>query len=348
MKTESAVFSNLSGIRRSRKISQDEIVRTEKLASGTNLPLQILPNLEDLDFISWARSNREWIQSLLMRHGGLLFRNFRITSPSEFEKFVTAVSGDPLVYKEQTSPRSRVHGNIYTSTEYPPEHVIFLHNENSYSSTWPLKIMFFCVVAPREGGETPIADVRRVLARIPKAIRERFEEKGWMLVRNFGTGYGLPWQKAFQTEDKEEVDAHCAANGIQAEWLCGDRLRIRQRRAALHKHPVTGEEVWFNHATFFHISTLPPEIRAGLQAELPEEDLPYNTYYGDGIAIEPQVLDTLREVYLQETIKFPWQQRDLLLLDNMLVAHGRSSVRGLREIVVGMGEPYSGDQDVAQ
>lgn len=348
MKTESASFPNLSGIRRARKINTDDVVRTEKLASGTDLPLLVLPHLEDLDLISWAGSNRPWIQSQLMRHGGLLFRNFGIASPSEFERFVTAVSGDPLTYKEQTSPRSRVHGNIYTSTEYPPEHIIFLHNENSYSSTWPLKIMFFCVVAPQEGGETPIADVRRVFSRIPQPIRERFARQGWMLVRNFGTGYGLPWQRAFQTEDKDEVNRHCATNGIQAEWLSGDRLRIRQRRVAVRKHPMTGEDVWFNHATFFHISTLAPEIRAGLQAELAEEDFPYNTYYGDGGTIEPEVLDTLREAYQQETIKFPWQQHDLLLLDNMLVAHGRSSFRGPRKIVVGMGEPYSGDQEAAK
>jgi alpha-ketoglutarate-dependent taurine dioxygenase len=282
---------------------------------------------------------------LLLRHGGLLFRNFPIHSASEFQQFVTAVSGEPLAYKEQTSPRSRVHGNIYTSTEYPPEHAIFLHNENSYSSTWPLKIMFFCVTAPQEEGETPIADVRRVLQRIPGEIRRRFEQHGWMLVRNFGTGYGLPWQTAFQTQDREEVDRQCSANRIQAEWLSGDRLRIRQRRPAVRKHPLTGEEVWFNHATFFHVSTLAPEVRAGLQAELAEEDLPYNTYYGDGSRIEPEVLDLLREAYERETIKFPWQKHDLLLLDNMLAAHGRSPFRGPRQIVVGMSEPYSVDQD---
>lgn len=347
MKTESAVFPNLSGLRKARKLSQEDLVRTERLAPETDLPLTLLPTVEDLNLIVWAGAHREWIQSLLLRHGGLLFRNFRISSPTEFQQFVTAVSGEPLAYKEQTSPRSRVQGNIYTSTEYPPEHVIFLHNENSYSSTWPLKIMFFCVIAPQEGGETPIADVRRVFARIPEKVRDRFARVGWMLVRNFGTGYGLPWQTAFQTEDREEVNRHCRANGIRVEWLSGDRLRIRQRRSAIRKHPVTGEQVWFNHATFFHVSTLAPEIRAGLQAELAEQDLPYNTYYGDGSRIEPEILDILRDAYLQETIKFPWNKHDLLLLDNMLVAHGRSSFRGPRQIVVGMSEPYSTDQENA-
>jgi alpha-ketoglutarate-dependent taurine dioxygenase len=345
MRTTSAVLPNIAGLRRARKLGQDDLVRTERLLPEADLPLALLPTVEDLDLISWAGAHREFIQSLLLRHGGLLFRNFRISSPTEFQQFVTAVAGEPLAYKEQTSPRSRVEGNIYTSTEYPPEHVIFLHNENSYSSTWPLKIMFFCVTAPQEGGETPIADVRRVFARIPEKVRDRFARDGWMLVRNFGTGFGLPWQTAFQTTDKEEVDRHCLANGIRTEWLSGDRLRIRQRRWAIRKHPVTGETVWFNHATFFHVSTLAPEIRAGLQADLAEEDLPYNTYYGDGSRIEPEVLDVLRDIYQQETIKFPWQEHDLLLLDNMLVAHGRSSFHGPRKIIVGMTEPYSGDQE---
>jgi alpha-ketoglutarate-dependent taurine dioxygenase len=343
MRTASDLLPRVAGLRKARKFADADLVRTERLLPDTDLPLALVPAVEGLDLISWAGSHREFIQSLLLRHGGLLFRNFRISSPDEFQQFITAVSGEPLAYKEQTSPRSRVQGNIYTSTEYPSEHIIFLHNENSYSSTWPLKIMFFCVTAPQEGGETPIADVRRVFARIPENVRDHFARDGWMLVRNFGTGYGLPWQTAFQTQDKEEVNRHCLANGIQTEWLSGDRLRIRQRRIAIRKHPVTREAVWFNHATFFHVSTLAPEIRAALQAELAEEDLPYNTYYGDGAPIEPEVLDSLRAAYQQETIKFPWQEHDLLLLDNMLAAHGRSAFCGPRKIVVGMTEPYSGD-----
>jgi alpha-ketoglutarate-dependent taurine dioxygenase len=243
---------------------------------------------------------------------------------------------------EQTSPRHKVHGNIYTSTEYPPQYPIFLHNENSYSSTWPLKIMFFCLTAPSQDGETPLADVRRVLARIPEQIRERFDSNGWMLVRNFGTGYGLSWQTAFQTSNRAEVDRHCAEAGIEAEWFSDGRLRLRQRRPALAKHPATGERVWFNHATFFHVSTLNPQIRSGLLAQFSEDELPYNTYYADGSPIEPEALNVLREAYERETIKFAWRERDLLLLDNMLVAHGRSPFIGPRKIVVGMAEPYSG------
>ncbi len=333
------------GVRRAKPLRQSEIVRTESLGPGINLPLVVLPNAEGLDLAAWAASQRSFLEQLLLKHGGLLFRNFRVGGLEEFQRFVTSVSGELLEYREQTSPRHKVQGNIYTSTEYPPEHRIFLHNENSYSATWPRKIMFFCLTAPKEQGETPVADVRRVLERIPQEIRRRFADKGWMLVRNFGTGYGLPWQTAFQTSDAAEVNRQCEAGGIQAEWLSADRLRIRQRRPAIAVHPVTGEAVWFNHATFFHISTLEPQVREGLLAEMKEEDFPYNTYYGDGSAIEPEVLDILRDAYERETVKFQWRENDLLLLDNMLAAHGRSPFRGPRKIVVGMTEPYSTERD---
>jgi alpha-ketoglutarate-dependent taurine dioxygenase len=325
-------------------IRRTDLVKTEELNPGSTLPLMIRPAVAELDLVAWAKSRREWIQTLLLRHGGLLFRGFRISGMDEFQQFATAISGELLEYKEQTSPRTKLHGNIYTSTEYPPQYRIFLHNENSYSSTWPLKIMFLCVIAPPEGGETPVVDVRRVLARIPEEVRSRFARDGWMLVRNFGTGYGLSWQTAFQTDDPSEVNRHCEASGIQFEWLSRDRLRIRQRRPAIACHPATGELVWFNHATFFHASTLAPEMRAGLFAEFAEEDLPYNTFYGDGSAIDFQVVQLLRNTYESETIKFPWQQHDLLLLDNMLAAHGRSAFKGPRKIVVAMTEPYSDKQ----
>lgn len=332
---------NVAGLRKSGTLRQNDLVRTEPLRLGCNLPLLVLPKAEDMDLVAWATSQRSFLEPLLLRHGGILFRNFRISGAEEFQRFVQAISGDPLEYMEQTSPRNKVHGNIYTSTEYPPQYPIFLHNENSYSSTWPLKIMFFCVTAPQHGGETPLADVRRVLARIPEDIRERFDRCGWMLVRNFGTGYGLSWQTAFQTTDPAEVNRHCKEAGIEVEWLSEDRLRIRQRRPALATHPRTGERVWFNHATFFHVSSLHPQLRDGLLAQFSEDELPYNTYYSDGSPIEPQVLDILRDAYQQETVKFAWQEHDLLLLDNMLVAHGRSSYSGPRKIVVGMTEPHS-------
>jgi hypothetical protein len=40
-------------------------------------------------------------------------------------------------------------------------------------------------------------------------------------------------------------------------------------------------------------------------------------------------------------VAFPWQKGDILLLDNMLVAHGRAPYAGPRKVVVAMAEPVS-------
>jgi alpha-ketoglutarate-dependent taurine dioxygenase len=118
-------------------------------------------------------------------------------------------------------------------------------------------------------------------------------------------------------------------------------LRTTQVRPAIIRHPQSGEPVWFNHAAFFHVSTLPPETARELLEQFGEEELPNNTYYGDGGAIEPSVLDHLRDLYLEAKVMFPWRRGDLLMLDNILTAHARESYAGPRRIVVALADPFT-------
>jgi alpha-ketoglutarate-dependent taurine dioxygenase len=338
-------LKKLSGLgRRAVGAAGAEMVRSRPL-DGHGLPLLVEPALEGLDACGWAAENRGWIEERLLAHGGILFRGFPFAGAADLERFIEAVSGAALEYRERSSPRSAVEGNIYTSTDYPPDQPIFLHNENSYQQTWPLKIFFLCVRPAATGGATPIADCRRVGSRIDPDVRERFRARGWMVVRNFGTGFGLAWTTVFQTDDRRQVEAHCRRGGIDVEWRAGDRLRTRAVRPALTAHPKTGEPIWFNHATFFHVSTLEQSVREPLLAEFGEDELPTNTFYGDGSPIEPEVLDHLRAAYRAETVRFDWQRGDLLMLDNMLVAHGREPYAGERRVLVGMAEPVSRDAD---
>jgi len=317
-------------------------VKTEPLWPDKTLPLLVQPTVRGLDPVEWIARQGDFIRQQLDTHGALLFRNFNVWGATEFEHFARAASaGELLPYKERSSPRSRVAGNIYTSTDYPADQSIFLHNENSYQHTWPMKIFFYCAVAPQQGGATPIADTRRIFARLAPRLKQRFIEKKWMYVRNFDERFGLPWQTVFQTTDKSQVADYCRRNGIEVEWRDGDRLKTRAVRAAVVRHPRTGEQLWFNHATFFHVTTLAPTVRDVFLATFKEADLPTNTYYGDGSPIEASVLDELRQAYHEETVSFPWQQGDILMLDNMLVAHGRAPYAGPREILVGMTEPFS-------
>jgi alpha-ketoglutarate-dependent taurine dioxygenase len=332
------VLKSLGGIkRRSVSMTNEGLVKIGRLFPDGELPLLVEPAVAGVDLAGWVSANRALLDEKLLHHGGILFRGFNIHEPEDLEKRIQAVSGESLEYRERSSPRTAVSGNIYTSTDYPPSHSIFLHNENSYQSQWPPKIFFLCRQAAQAGGATP-------LQHIDPEIRERFARQGWIYVRNFGDGFGLSWHTVFQITEKTKVEEHCRKSGIETEWKEGDRLRTRAVRPALARHAKTGEKLWFNHATFFHISTLEPDIRAALLEEFDESELPTNTFYGDGSPIEPEVMNHLRQAYGRETVSFPWQKGDLLLLDIMMVAHGRSPFSGTRQVLVGMAEDVTREQ----
>ncbi|WP_394842174.1 TauD/TfdA family dioxygenase [Pendulispora brunnea] len=292
------------------------------------------------DLSDFAESIRAAVEEHLARQGAVLFRGFPVRGPSDFERMVSFVTPDLLEYTFGSTPRSQLSGRIYTSTEYPAHQQIPLHNEQSYTTEWPLKIWFYCAKPALEGGETPLADSREVLRRIPTRIRERFVAKKVMYTRNYGNGLDVPWQKVFGTEDPKVVEGFCRDAGILCEWKDDGELRTRQICQAIATHPRTKDVVWFNQAHLFHVSNLEPAAREGLLAVFAEDELPRNAFYGDGTPIEDGVLDEIREVYRQVAVAFPWQEGDVVLADNMLVAHGRSSFKGPRQVLVAMAESY--------
>jgi alpha-ketoglutarate-dependent taurine dioxygenase len=280
-------------------------------------------------------------REVLPRVGAILFRGFQIGGVDAFEAFAQSFGHPLLTYDYQSTPRSNIAGRIYTSTEYPATQAIPLHNEMSYTLDWPLKIWFYSIeVAPR-GGETPIADSRDIYRRIRPALRDRFAAKGVMYVRNYRIGLDLPWQKVFNTEDPQDVETFCRRMGIEFQWKPGGELATRQVCQAVAMHPRTGEMVWLNQAHLFHVSSLEPRFQKAVLSLYSHDQLPRNALYGDGSPIDTADLDEVRQAIDAVTVAFPWQREDVLMLDNMLVAHGRHPFDGSRKVAVAMAEPVS-------
>jgi alpha-ketoglutarate-dependent taurine dioxygenase len=310
------------------------------LNAGRELPLLVRPRAEGLPLAVALPQLRMLVERHLHRAGGLLFRDFRVDGVADFRAFAAAFGHPLLSYEFGSTPRTEVAEGIYTSTEYPSHQAIPLHNEQAYTREWPLKIWFYSAVVAREGGETPIADSRAIYRRIDPALRERFAVKGVMYVRNYGNGLDVPWPQVFGTDDPVEVERYCRAHGIACEWKDDGELRTRQVCQGVARHPATAEWVWFNQAHLFHVSNLESEAREILLDILDEADLPRNAYYGDGTPLEDSALAEIRGVLDEETLRFPWREGDVLMLDNMLAAHARAPFVGPRRVVVAMAEPF--------
>jgi alpha-ketoglutarate-dependent taurine dioxygenase len=312
-----------------------------KLMSRNGLPLLIEPDIQGMCLTEAFPEIKILASENLNAAGAILFRGFSLADAPQFEEFAGGFGSPLLRYDFGSTPRSTVVGNIYTSTEYPASQSIPLHNEQSYTREWAMRLWFYCVTPAQNGGTTPIADSREILRRIRPSTRERFIEKGLMYVRNYGNGLDVPWQKVFNTNDRKSVEAFCVKKGISCEWKSDGELRTRQICQVIERHPVTGQEVWFNQAHLFHISGLSPELREMLLAVVGPDDLPRNAYYRDGSPIESDLLDEIRTVLRETAVEFPWQAQDVMMIDNMLIAHGRTPYKGARKVLVAMAGRHS-------
>lgn len=286
--------------------------------------------------LDWAEENKDRIEELLLQRGVLLIRGLKFPSSKQFGQLLAILFGEELMgYDYRSTPRTELRDNVYTATEYHPSETIPQHNESSYANKWAMRAGFLCMLPSEIGGATPLADSREIYKKIPAAIREKFEAKGVLYVRNYGD-IDLPWTEVFQTTDKEVVERFCAENDLRFVWKEDGGLRTEQVNPAVAVHPKTGDKVWFNQAHLFHVSSLRPEVRESLLAVCGENDLPRNAYYGDGQPLEEDVLQVIRDVYASETFHFDWRKNDLMILDNMLFTHGRQPFSGDRKILVGM------------
>ena len=303
-----------------------------------SLPLVIAPAIPGaVDVCDWVTSVREPLDTALRRAGGLLFRGFDTGTIEAFARLSDVFIDAHMDYTFALTPRRPISPTIATATELPPHMVISLHGECSAQRDWPMIIMFWCDQPPATGGETPLADSRRVLDRLPDATRDRFTALGVCYVRHVR---GLRQiEHVFGTATRAGIAEYCARHDYAVTFDGAERVRTERVAPAIVDHPVTGEPVWFNHVETYHLSSLPlAVVKRNLSLE--DDVLPLEVSYGDGSPIDNETARRIRLALRAETVTFPWRRGDVLLLDNMLTAHGRRPFTGDRRVLVAMGNSY--------
>jgi alpha-ketoglutarate-dependent taurine dioxygenase len=282
-------------------------------------------------------------RAVLDDHGAILLRGYGVASTDALSQAVAALDGKPMPYVEGNSPRKKLDaGGVYTSTEHPAEATISLHNELSYSASWPSRLYFCCVTPAQTGGHTLLAPSDAILRELDPRVRDAFESKGVLYIRNLHGGRGVQlgpsWQDTFETDDRASVEAYCTRQAIEYEWRDGDTLRLLARRPSTAVHAPSGRRVWFNQADQFHPSTNSADVYEALVDVFGDDpfSFPQHACFGDGTTISAEVLAHIREVTERHTLRFDWQRGDCLVIDNMLMSHGRSPYTGERKVLVAM------------
>ena len=271
--------------------------------------------------------------------GALLFRGFPMLGMPDFARFARDFAGrDLLSYVAGASPRTQLGGGVYTSTEYPGDFTLPLHNELSYTFEWPDYLFFYCVRPALTGGETPLADSREILKRLDPKIVERFKTRGLRYERLLEDGREdrYSWQAAFETKDCDFVENYCRKGNVEFRWNEDGSLSLSEVRPATAVHPKTGHEVWFNQADGFHPSVFGDKFYREYLSDPGKHRLRLNVRFADGSEIELDDLKHIRGVIKDLASATPWQEGDILVVDNMLACHGRNPFTGPRKVVLAM------------
>ena len=285
----------------------------------------------------WVAEHRDALRAAVLEHGSLLIRGLGLRDVAETGAVFREL-GSLMTETENFAPRQRYAEGVYSASKWPPYQPMCMHHELSYALEFPGLMAFACLVAPTDGGATPIADSPAVLHALPADLVARFERAGWLLVRSYNDEIGASFTEAFGTDDRRAIECYCRANAIGFEWQPDGALRTRQRRSAVLHHPITGQRCWFNQIAFLNQWTMEPEVRGYLVDLHGEDGLPFNTRFGDGAPIGADVVQAINEVYEANTVRECWQAGDLLLVDNLRTAHGREPFDGARDVVVAMAD----------
>lgn len=286
----------------------------------------------------WAAEHRDALRAAVVEHGSLLVRGLGLRDAAGTETVFRQL-GTLMTEMEAFASRRRYAQGVYSSSKWPTNQPMCMHHELSYLIEPPSLMLFACLTAAGSGGATPVADSPAVLDALPGDLVERFEQRGWLLIRNYNEDIGASFAEAFGTDDRQAVEQYCRAHAIDFEWQPDGALRTSQRRRAVVRHPINGRRCWFNQIAFLNEWTLDPDLREYLVDVYGEDALPFNTRFGNGDPIGADVIQAINETYDANTVRERWEAGDLLLVDNIRTAHARESFEGPREVVVAMADP---------
>lgn len=289
------------------------------------------------DWTEWLTESAAAIRSRVLTEGAMMIHGLALKNPADVALARDALSVRIFQSTERFGHRQEGENGIVSPIRWPEEREICPYQEESFSTVVPSIVLTGCIRPPDIGGEALLSDARQISRCLPPDLIDRVRTHGWIMTQVFHPRFGVSWQDAFGCLEREDLSSLLAQRGIACEWLKDGTLRTRRRRPAFRIHPTTGEECWFNQLAFLNRRSLEPREKE-LLSQAFGDDLPVDTALGDGQPLSESDHLAILAAYDATTTKLAWQAGDLLVVDNLLTAQGRSPLAGTADYWIAFGD----------
>lgn len=294
--------------------------------------------LSTQDIVHWLTSSsiRSELVVWATLHGAILFRDFPLTTPEDFDAFIAAFGFENFPYEGSLSNAVRVNKTprVFTANEAPADVKIYLHHEMAQTPIYPSKLMFFCEQPAETGGATPLCRSDRLweklTAKFP-AFADNCRTKGLKYSNVMppdndpASGMGRSWKSTLRAETKADAERRLRDIGYSWEWLEGDCLRATTPiLPAVCKLP-DGRETFFNQLIAAHQGW--KDLR---------NDPSRSITFGDGTLLDADAVKYAAQIGDELAFPVPWQRGDVALVDNFVTMHGRQSFTGTRKVLASL------------
>ena len=187
---------------------------------------------------------------------------------------------------------------------------------------YPQCLFFYCLVAPKFNGETSIIRSDLCFEEIQKQQPEfcsKLEKEGVVYHRVIPgdddptSPVGRGWRSTFQAQDEATAIKNAKNLGVNLEWLeNGDVKTVSPILPGIKTIAKNGRRVWFNSIVAAYTGCT--DIR---------NDAKKSVTFGNGDYLPDAALNTAVQVMQNFSVSIPWEEGDVVWIDNNQVLHSR-------------------------
>jgi hypothetical protein len=341
------------------------------LSNETELPLVIEPVNEKSFtlFKALLKESYDWFNEQLDTYGAILFRGFEVEGAEQFQTVLELlnIKLEPF-YHFGSAHRVRITDKVFTSSEAPPDTIIAPHNELNMVPIRPSVLAFFCQVQPDIYGETPIINTEKLFYSLSPSLQHKISNFPQRFVR-YVPNHLL--EIVFEKLSTAEITELLQEQGFDFKWEEDGSIIFECSYIPLFRHPRTNRicfclsivdclinrewyrklEQRYSFDKRLYYNFLPTKLYKSIHERLTaaatvvdgsqKQTSTLDTYF----VSEHNQYTTMRAAEAQELGRaewknaaiFQWRQGDILVIDNLQVAHSRLNTTLQRKILTAFG-----------